>query len=51
MFKFIFDSYPEIPKLYPPGSIGLKLNNKLPTEFDHLEDGDKIELWVSYLVH
>ena len=51
MFKFIFYSYPEIPKLYPPGSIGLKLNNKLPTEFDHLEDGDKIELWVSYLVH
>ena len=51
MFKFIFDSYPEIQNQYPPGSIGLKLNNRRPTEFDILEDGDKIELSISYLVH
>lgn len=49
--KFIFDSYPDIPKLYPPGSIGLKLNGKPPTEFEILNGGDKIELSVSYSVH
>lgn len=49
--KFIFDSYPEIPKLYPPGSIGLSLNDKPPTEFGILNRGDKIKLSVSHLVH
>lgn len=51
MLKFIFDSYPEIQKLYPPGSIGLKLNGKPPTEFEILNGGDKIELSVSYSVN
>lgn len=49
--KFIFDSYPEIPKFYPPGSMGLSLNGKPPTEFEILNNGDKIKLSVSYLVH
>ena len=44
MLKFIFDSYPEVFKLYPPGSISLWLNDKRPTEFDILNDGDKIKL-------
>lgn len=51
MLKTIFDSYPEIPRLYPPGSMGLMLNGRMPTDFDILEDGDKIKLSVSYLVH
>jgi hypothetical protein len=51
MLKFIFDSYPEIPKIYPPGSMGLRLNGKPPTEFEILNDGDKIELSISYLVN
>ena len=51
MLKTIFDSYPEIPKLYPPGTMGLLLNGKSPTDFDILEDGDKIKLSVSYLVN
>lgn len=51
MLKTIFDSYPEIPKIYPPGSMGLLLNGRMPTDFDILEDGDKIKLSVSYLVH
>ncbi len=48
MLKFIFDSYPEISELYPPGSISLRLNGKRPTEFDILNDGDKIKLSVSH---
>jgi hypothetical protein len=48
MLKTIFGSYPEISKLYPPGTMGLLLNGKLPTDFDILEDGDKIKLSVSY---
>ena len=51
MLKTIFDSYPEIPKLYPPGSMGLLLNDKLPTDFDILDDGDQIKLSVSYQIN
>jgi len=49
--KFIFDSYPEIPKLYPPGSIELRLNDKPPKEFEVLNDGDVISLKVLYSVN
>ena len=49
--KFIFDSYPKIPKLYPPGSISLLLNGKPPTEFEILNGGDKTEISVSYSVN
>ncbi len=41
---FIFSSYPEIKKRYPPGKLGLLLNNRLPKNFDILQDGDEIIL-------
>jgi len=44
---FIFSSYPEIPKKYPPGKLGFLLNNKLPNKFDILHDGDEITLIVA----
>jgi hypothetical protein len=40
----IFASYPEIEKQYPPGTLGLLLNGKPPTDFDVLQDGDKVFL-------
>ncbi|HSW98084.1 MAG TPA: hypothetical protein VLF89_09735 [Candidatus Saccharimonadales bacterium] len=40
----IFASYPEIEKKYPPGKLGLLLNGKPPTDFDILQDGDKVLL-------
>lgn len=43
---FIFSSYPEIEKTYPPGKLGLALNGKAPREYDFLQDGDIIELSV-----
>ena len=49
MLKFIFDSYPEIQKQYPPGSIGLRLNDRRPTEFEILNNGDEIGLSVSQI--
>lgn len=51
VLKTIFDSYLEIPNTYPPGSIALLLNGRRPTDFDILEDGDKIKLSVSYFVN
>jgi len=51
MLKFIFDSYPEIPKQYPPGTIGLTLNGKPPLESKILNDEDRIELTVNYSVN
>ncbi|MDP3997627.1 MAG: hypothetical protein Q8P73_03975 [bacterium] len=44
MLGFIFASYPEIEKTYPPGKLGLLLNNQPPKDFDVLEDGDEIML-------
>lgn len=44
MLSFIFKSYPEIEKRYPPGTLGLKVNGKPPQDFDILSDGDKVEL-------
>lgn len=41
---FIFSSYPEIEKRYPPGKLGLLLNHKPPKDFDILQDEDKIIL-------
>ncbi|MGB9743630.1 MAG: MoaD/ThiS family protein [Minisyncoccales bacterium] len=41
---FIFSSYPEIEKRYPPGKLGLLLNNRPPKDFDILRDGDEIIL-------
>ena len=40
---FIFSSYPEIQKEFPPGQLGFLLNSKEPKEYDVLEDGDEIK--------
>ena len=39
----IFTSYPQIPKMFPEGTLGMLLNNKPPTEYDVLEEGDVIK--------
>lgn len=44
--KFIFDSYPEITRKYPPGSLGLLLNGHAPTDYDVLKDKDEVSLMV-----
>jgi len=46
MLGFIFASYPEIEKMYPPGKLGLLLNNRPPKDFDVLQDGNKITLKI-----
>jgi len=43
---FIFSSYPEIQKKFPPGWLGFLLNGREPKEKDVLKDGDKLELLV-----
>jgi len=42
--NFIFTSYPEIQKEFPPGQLGLLLNDKRPNHNDILKDGDEIKL-------
>ncbi|MEW6408484.1 MAG: hypothetical protein AB1465_07430 [Patescibacteria group bacterium] len=42
----IFRSYPEIENKYPPGILGLLLNDRPPGHFDVLKDGDEILLKV-----
>jgi len=44
LLYFIFSSYPEIQKRFPPGKLGLLLNNQPPKDFDILRDGDEIVL-------
>ncbi|MDP2946460.1 MAG: hypothetical protein Q8N61_03370, partial [bacterium] len=44
MLDFIFTSYPKIKKTYPPGKLGLLLNNRPPKDSDTLQDGDEIIL-------
>ena len=44
---FLFESYPDIQNLYPPGTIGMTLNNLRPTDFSILSDGDIVKLWVA----
>ncbi len=41
---FIFSSYPAIQKEFPPGQLGLLLNNKKPNHSDVLKDGDEVKL-------
>lgn len=38
----IFTSYPEIQRRYPPGRLAMALNGRRPTEYDLLQDGDKV---------
>lgn len=44
LLSMVFSSYPEIKKRYPPGKLGLLLNNRRPQDFDILNDGDEIVL-------
>ena len=41
---FLFSSYPEIQKKFPPGKLGFLLNGKKPAENDILKDGDELKL-------
>lgn len=38
----VFTSYPELPRRYPPGTLAMSLNNRRPTEFDPLHEGDQV---------
>lgn len=42
--SFLFSSYPEIQQKFPPGKLGLLLNEKKPTGYDILKDGDELKL-------
>jgi len=42
LLYFIFSSYPEIQKRFPPGKLGFLLNEKKPNEYDILKDGDEL---------
>jgi len=41
---FVFTSYPEIQKNYPPGKLSLLLNDRRPQDSDILQDGDEVTL-------
>ncbi len=43
---FIFSSYPDIEKLFPPGVLGFTINGKLPDDFTTLNEGDVINFIV-----
>jgi len=43
---FIFSSYPEIQKKFPPGQLGFLLNGKAPQKNDVLKNGDKLEFLI-----
>lgn len=40
----IFLAYPEIEARIPPGTLGILLNDKPPTDFDVIHDGDVVTL-------
>jgi len=40
--SMIFSSYPDIERKYPPGTLGLLLNNRPPEDYAILNDGDEI---------
>lgn len=44
LLQVLFTSYPEIEKKYPPGTIGLLLNGRPPSEFDTFKNGDEVRL-------
>lgn len=46
LLSFVFKSYPEIEKQYPPGTLGLLLNGKPPQDFDIIQNGDRVELYA-----
>lgn len=46
LLHILFTSYPDIERKYPPGTIGLLLNGRRPSEFDTFENGDEVRLVV-----
>lgn len=44
--NFIFTSYPDITKKYPPSVLAMKLNGKPPMAHDILKNGDTLELFI-----
>lgn len=48
LLQTIFSSYPKIQSMYPPGTLGLLVSNKPPTDFSILKEGDVVELFVSF---
>jgi uncharacterized protein YpuA (DUF1002 family) len=41
---FIFSSYPNIQKIFVPGTVSFSLNNRVPMENDILKDGDIVKI-------
>lgn len=39
---FLFQSYPEIERTYPPGKLGFLLNDEPPRDHAQLHDGDRL---------
>lgn len=42
----IFTSYPEIQRRYPPGKLAMALNGHRPTEYELLQDGDRVSFYI-----
>jgi len=47
LLNLVFEIYPEIMKTYPPGRIGLMLNDHPPTDFEAMKDNDQVYLTTS----
>lgn len=43
---FMFSSYPNIEKLFPPGVLGFTINEKRPGDFTTLKEGDIIYFFI-----
>ncbi|MBI5613689.1 hypothetical protein HY947_02085 [Candidatus Gottesmanbacteria bacterium] len=44
LLQQIFTSYPEIEKQFPPGALGLMINDSPPTDFSLLENDDVVTI-------
>lgn len=45
LLYFLFESYPELQKRYPPGTLGFTINRVRPTERQALMNNDKIDFY------
>lgn len=43
LLNFVFSSYPKIPQIFPPGTLGFLLNNRPPKEDDILKNNDEVK--------
>lgn len=46
LLSILFQSYPEIEKKYPPGTLGFTVNGIPPQEYDIMQNGDTVSLKV-----